>query len=50
MVYHRESSIFSTDINESFIPSMFDKLVNSGTSTYNNKPEVIEQIDGAFEE
>ncbi|KAB8218934.1 hypothetical protein BDV33DRAFT_204981 [Aspergillus novoparasiticus] len=35
-------------MNESFVLSEFDRLVNSGTVIYNDKGEIIEHIDGDF--
>jgi ATP adenylyltransferase len=35
-------------MDESFILSEFDRLVNSGTVIYNDKEEIIERIDGGL--
>jgi hypothetical protein len=37
---------FKTIMDESFILSEFDKLVNSGTVIYSDKEEIIEHLDG----
>lgn len=33
-------------MNESFVLSEFDRLVNSGTVIYNDKEEIFEHTDG----
>jgi hypothetical protein len=37
-----------TTIDQSFILSEFDSLVNSGTVIFSDKEEIIEQVDGGL--